>query len=101
MRMKRIIIGMLFVGLLVTTGCSTLAPEKQIRKPLQVDYGITAEPFSQSIGHVLSAPMVEGNDLIELVNGDQIFPAMLAAIRQAEKSTTIEMFVTPLGVACL
>jgi cardiolipin synthase len=89
--------GFLLVGLLVTGGCSTLAPEKQIRKPIQANYSVRDPQFARSIGHVLSAPMVEGNNVIELLNGDQIFPAMLAAIRKAEKSITLETYIWSSG----
>src|SRR5262249_54044696 len=34
-----------------------------------------------------------GNDVDTLVNGDQIFPAMLEAIRGAKRSVTFETFV--------
>jgi cardiolipin synthase A/B len=95
--MKRITFGMLLVGLLVTGGCSTLAPEKQIDKPIDVGYSVTDEEFSRSIGHVLSAPVVDGNNVIELLNGDQIFPAMIAAITNAKKSITLEMYIWSSG----
>jgi cardiolipin synthase len=41
--------------------------------------------------------MVEGNNVVELLNGDQIFPAMLAAIRKAQKSITLETYIWSSG----
>src|SRR5688572_30058099 len=95
--MKQINFGVLLVGCLVTGGCSTLAPEKQIREHIEVNYSVRDEQFTRSIGHVLSAPMVDGNNVIELLNGDQIFPAMLGAIKKAEKSITLEMYIWSSG----
>jgi len=37
--------------------------------------------------------ILEGNRFDVLVNGDEIFPAMLSAIRSAEKSVTFESYI--------
>ncbi len=42
---------------------------------------------------LLGSPLVGGNRVTELVNGDAIFPAMLAAIRGAKRSITFETFI--------
>jgi cardiolipin synthase len=49
------------------------------------------------MGNVLGTPFSGGNRITTLVNGDQIFPAMLRAIRGAEKSVTFETFVFKKG----
>ena len=95
--MKGINVGILLGWFVLGSGCSTLAPEKQIGKPIEVDYSVREHSFERSIGHILSAPLVEGNNVVELLNGDQIFSAMLAAIRKAEKSITLETFIWSSG----
>jgi hypothetical protein len=35
------------------------------------------------MGSLLGAPLVAGNSVVELLNGDQIFPSMLAVSRGA------------------
>lgn len=42
---------------------------------------------------MLGPNFVSGNSITTLVNGDQIFPAMLSAIRSAKKSITFETYV--------
>lgn len=89
----------LFVlGLLIgTSGCTTLFPEKRIREPIHTDYSVSDPEFAHSISRLLSAPLVESNNVVELLNGDQIFPAMLEAIRRAQKTITIEMYIWSSG----
>jgi cardiolipin synthase len=45
------------------------------------------------MGHLLGAPVTPGNRVDALVNGDQFFPAMLAAIRNARQSITLETYI--------
>lgn len=42
---------------------------------------------------LLGPPITHGNAIDVLLNGDRIFPAMLAAIRAAERSITFETFI--------
>src|ERR1044071_8979890 len=41
--------------------------------------------------------MVEGNNVVELVNGDKIFASMLEAIHGARKTITFETFIWSSG----
>src|SRR4051794_35952261 len=45
------------------------------------------------MGHLLGPPLVEGNKITPLENGDHIFPAMLKAIRSAQRTITFENFL--------
>ena len=53
-----------------------------------------AEPrnvvFRQSSGALLGGDFIPGNSIVSLANGDQIFPAMLKAIRNAQHSIDLE-----------
>jgi len=90
--------GAFFLTLLIaTSGCSTLFPEKRIREPIHADYSVSEPEFANSISRLLSAPLVESNSVVELVNGDQIFPAMLEAIHHAQKTITLEMYIWSSG----
>ena len=65
----------------------------------RVDYALdrvaaVSEPeFVRSIGSLLAPPLVGGNRTVALINGDQIFPAMLGAIRGARRSITFETYI--------
>ncbi|MBL9213422.1 MAG: cardiolipin synthase [Opitutaceae bacterium] len=49
------------------------------------------------MGPLLGAEFVRGNSLKPLINGTQIFPAMLEEIRRAEKSITLESYIWASG----
>ena len=57
--------------------------------------------FRRALGILLGPPLVPGNRVTTLINGDRIFPPMLAAIRAAKISVTFETFVIrdPIGAA--
>lgn len=87
----------LLILLIGASGCSTLFPEKRIREPIHTTYSVADPEFANSISHLLSAPLLESNNVIELLNGDQIFPAMLEAIRNAQRTITFEMYIWSSG----
>jgi cardiolipin synthase len=86
-------------GLVVAgSGCASMSGEKRIGYPIHTDYSVNDPEFASSMSHLLGAPLVEGNRVVELLNGDQVFPAMLEAIRGARKTITLEQFIWSSGV---
>jgi cardiolipin synthase len=67
--------------------------EKQIETQLTRQYDIHDAQFRRSMGVLLGPAIIEGNKVETLLNGDQIFPAMLAAIRSAQKTITFETYI--------
>ncbi len=67
--------------------------EKKIRHAIKADYKIGDDVFVRTMGHLLGPPLVEGNRITPLENGDEIFPAMLAGIRSAARTITFENFL--------
>lgn len=67
--------------------------EKKIERQLQRLYSTEDPQFRRSMGVLLGPPIVEGNQVEALLNGDQIFPAMLKAIREAEHTITFETYI--------
>ena len=54
----------------------------------------TQDPqFRRAIGSLLGPPLIGGNRVQELLNGDQIFPAMLTAIKGAQQTITFETYI--------
>ena len=74
----------------ILCGC---ASEKAILKQVRTPYTVMDPAFTQSMSHLLGAPMVDGNRIQTLVNGQEIFPAMLEAITNAQHSITMEMYI--------
>ena len=78
------------VGLVVLNFAPT---EKKIETQLTRLYDTDDPQFRRSLGVLLGPPLLEGNKVEVLVNGDQIFPAMLKAIREAKKTITFETYI--------
>lgn len=67
--------------------------EKKIDEKLPRLYETDDVEFRRSLSALLGPPLVEGNQVETLLNGDQIFPAMLAAIRSAQKTVNFETYI--------
>jgi cardiolipin synthase A/B len=67
--------------------------EKKIDTQLAREYDTNDAQFRRSLGVLLGPPIVEGNKVEVLRNGDEIFPAMLGAIRSAQKTITFETYI--------
>ncbi len=87
--------GML-VGIQFLTGCAitnSLSGGKKIREEIQPIDSAASPSFRQATGALLGNGFVGGNRIETLVNGDQIFPAMLQAIRGARRTINFETYV--------
>jgi cardiolipin synthase len=82
-------------ALALASGCSHGPTDHPYR--LQHQYSVADPQFRRTVGNLLGPPIVEGNAVTPLVNGEQMFPAMLQAIRSAKKTINIETFVYSTG----
>ncbi|MGB7988738.1 MAG: cardiolipin synthase [Candidatus Methylophosphatis roskildensis] len=67
--------------------------ETRIDQRVQREYEAADPQFRRALGSLLGPPIVAGNRVDVLKNGEQIFPAMLAAIRAARRTITFETFI--------
>ncbi|HEY0961487.1 MAG TPA: phospholipase D-like domain-containing protein [Pseudomonadales bacterium] len=79
-----------FAGLLLA---NFVGGEKKITRDIRRHYGLEEVRFLDELGLLLGPPFVQGNRIRTLLNGDEIFPAMLAAIRGAHTSITFETYI--------
>lgn len=90
----RLIVITAFVTLLVVLLIINLsAGERRIERQIEHRHGVTDPQFMRSMGVLLGPAIVNGNKVEVLLNGDQIFPPMLAAIRSATKTITFETYI--------
>ena len=69
------------------------AGEKKVQQQLPRLYS-TADPgFQRAMGSLLGPGIVPGNAVLALLNGDEIFPSMLQAVRTAQRSITFETYI--------
>jgi cardiolipin synthase len=88
--------GCLFVLLCLAAGCVT--SEKQVKHEIPHLYSVDDPQFVQTMGSMLGPGLVKGNRFEALINGDQIFPAMLSAIESARQTISFETFIYWSGV---
>ncbi|HMA18177.1 MAG TPA: cardiolipin synthase [Thermoanaerobaculia bacterium] len=67
--------------------------EKKIKHQIEPLYAIGDPQFLRAMGSLLGPPIVGGNRVATLINGDQIFPAMLDAIRGAKETIDFETYI--------
>ncbi|MDQ3622298.1 MAG: hypothetical protein M3463_07395 [Verrucomicrobiota bacterium] len=67
--------------------------EKKIRRLIRTGYGVGDPEFFRTMSQLLGPGLLDGNKVTILQNGAEIFPAMLAAIRSAQRTITFENFV--------
>jgi cardiolipin synthase len=67
--------------------------EKKIDTQLTRQYDTDDAQFRRSLGVLLGPPIIDGNQVQVLLNGDQIFAAMLKDIRQAKRSINFETYI--------
>jgi len=67
--------------------------EKKIQQRIERLYSTEDPEFIHVMGVMLGPPVLNGNRYRVLVNGDQIFPAMLKAIRAATKTIDFETYI--------
>ena len=68
-------------------------PDQPVEHPIAHRYDTHDPRFRRAMSHLLGPPIVPGNRVTTLLNGDQSFPAMLEAIRSARHSITLEAYI--------
>ena len=78
---------------LVLVGLNFSAGEKRVTQQIERRYNATEPAFERALDALLGPGIMPGNRVDALLNGEQIFPAMLDAIRRAEHSITFETYI--------
>src|SRR5690606_31688401 len=97
-RGKRILIAAVIGTFLVTLALTVLlinlsSGGPSVSHPIDNVSRVSDPAFTRTLENVLGPPWADGNLVKPLQNGDEIFPAMLAAIRSAEQSINFETFI--------
>jgi len=79
--------------LLVVLSLNFAVPEKKLERKIEHRYAASDPQFRREMSVLLGPAIVSGNQVTDLENGDEIFPAMLEAIRGAQKTITFETYI--------
>ena len=99
-RRLRIVARALLAGWVMAqaAGCTLFAPiTSKLRAQREVyhfdhPFGVESPAFRRSL-ETFGSPLVAGNEVRLLNNGDEIFPAMLGAIADAKRSVNMETYI--------
>ena len=83
--------GLALAGALLAS--NFIGGEKKIERHIERLYALDDPRFMDELGVLLGPPFLAGTRVQALLNGDQIFPPMLAAIRGATRSITFETYI--------
>ncbi len=84
---------LLIGGLLVVLGLNFVVSEKQVERTLEHIHATDDPQFQREMSLIFGTPIVDGNRIDYLENGDEIFPSMLDAIRGAQQYIAFETYI--------
>jgi cardiolipin synthase A/B len=90
--MRSVFIAVTFIiGLACASGCHNGPTDRPYR--IEHKYSVADPEFAHTMSSLLGPSLIGGNQTTTLVNGDQIFPAMLEAIAGAKKTINFETYI--------
>jgi cardiolipin synthase len=90
---KAVVLSVLATLAAVVIALNLSSGERKVNHRIAHLYAVGDPQFVRSLGNLLGPPLVGGNAVVELLNGDEIFPAMLSAIRSAQRTITFETYI--------
>ena len=88
-----IILSVISTILLMLVVINFAGGEHKVTHKIDRLYSVDEPQFQRTMGLMLGPSIVGGNKVEALLNGDQIFPAMLTAIRAAKKTISFETYI--------
>ena len=79
--------------LAVVLALNFATPEKSLERKIEHRYAVADPQFRREMSVLLGPSILPGNRVVDLQNGDEIFPAMLEAIRGAKRSVNFETYI--------
>lgn len=81
------------LGIVAFVGFLLLIAQDQDVLHVESSLRATDARFADYVASLLGAPVTSGDAYEQLLNGDRIFPAMLAEIKQAQRRISFESFI--------
>ena len=91
--MWTILITVAVTVLAVVLAMNFATPEKKLERRILHRYVVADPQFRREMSVLLGPSILPGNHVVDLENGEQIFPAMLEAIRSARRTITFETYI--------
>ncbi len=88
-----IVVTILLTVLAVVLAMNFKTSDKNLERKIEHRYAVADPQFEREMGVLLGPGIIAGNQVDDLENGEQIFPAMLDAIRAARTTITLETYI--------
>ncbi|MBJ6982953.1 cardiolipin synthase [Luteimonas sp. MC1572] len=88
-----IVLTVIATVLVVVVAMNFATPEKKIERKVEHTHAVADPQFRREMSVLLGPAIMPGNHVVDYQNGDEIFPAMLAAIASAQKTITFETYI--------
>ena len=88
-----ILLTIVFTIVAVVISLNFVTPEKKLEHMVQHRYAVSDPEFRREMGVMLGPSLSPSNHVTDLQNGDEIFPAMLEAVRGAQRTITFETYI--------
>lgn len=88
-----IILCVAITAIIVVVALNFIPTERKLSHDVVHRQALSDPQFRRELDALLGPPILDGNRIEPLENGDEIFPAMLEAIRNAQRSITFETFI--------
>ena len=89
-----LVVAAFLVGIAATLVATSLAPDPhELDGPVPPALVAGSQDFALTMGGLFGSPVMGGNSIETLLNGDEIFPAMLEAIAAAQETINFETYV--------
>jgi cardiolipin synthase A/B len=92
-RIWTVVVTMALTTLALVVAINFVTPEKSLERKIEHRYSVADPQFRREMSVMLGPSILPGNRVVDLENGEEIFPAMLAAIRGARKTITFETYI--------
>jgi cardiolipin synthase len=87
------LVGALVAAFVTVIALNFVTGETQIERKLEHRYTIDHPQFRRELGVLLGPPIIDGNQVVNLENGVEIFPAMLHAVKAARDNINFETYI--------
>ena len=91
--MVTIVLSVVLTLIAVLVALNLTMGERQVKKKVRHLYAIREPQFERTMSALLGPVIVRGNRFETLLDGDEIFPSMLQAIKDAKRSITFETYI--------
>ena len=88
-----IVITIVLTLLIAAIAANFATPEKKLQRTVPHTHALSNPQFRREMSALLGPTVLPGNKIVDLQNGEEIFPAMLDAIRAANSTITFETYI--------